>query len=263
MTKQSPIRTAGIIGGKGMLGSDLAEFLGNDFETTAIDKDNYGEHCGESFDVLINANGNSQRFFANEHPFEDFEMSTVSVYKTFFDFSFNRYIYISSSDVYNDHSNPAATGEEQETDALKLQPYGFHKYLAEQIVKRNAKRWFIVRSSAILGTRLKKGPVYDILRGNPLWIDGSTRLQFITTVALAEIIRTLLEKVPGNDIFNAGGRGTFDFSGAEETFKKPVSFKDNPERQAYEMNIEKLAALFPLKTSQEYVQEFIKNFQNK
>src|SRR5262245_31827752 len=98
-------RSIGILGGGGMLGSDLAEyFKARGHHVVAIDRDNYSTQRGAQFDILINANGNSRRFWANEHPLEDFEASTVSVYRSLVDFTFNFYIYISSSDVYERHT---------------------------------------------------------------------------------------------------------------------------------------------------------------
>ena len=83
-----------VLGGRGMLGSDLVKFLGEFYKVIAIDKENYSQYLGKSFDVLINANGNSRKFWADQNLFLDFEASTISVYKSLFDFKFKKYIYI-------------------------------------------------------------------------------------------------------------------------------------------------------------------------
>ncbi len=271
------VRTIGILGGKGMLGSDLVEFLGKDFETTAIDKEDYDAHRGASFDALINANGNSRRFWANQHPAEDLIASTVSVEKSMSDFVFGTYVYISSSDVYENHESPQTTREDEVIRSETLSPYGLHKYLAEQIVRDRAPSFFILRSSMILGRQLKKGPFYDMLEKSPLFITAGSRLQAITTAAVAQVITLLLGLDPPspqlhqgsdgqarlrrtsrrNEVFNMGGKGTFEFKDLAKYASEPVAFREDAERQIYEMNVEKLGARYPLRSSTEYVEEFL------
>ena len=251
-------KTIGIIGGKGMLGSDLVDFLSEHYTAVAIDKDNYEEHKGKEFDVLINANGNSRRFWANEHPYEDFMASAVSVYRTISDFHFGIYIIISSSDVYPDHSSPSTTDEAQEIDPVKLSPYGFHKILAEYIVRDRCPRYFVLRSSMILGRHLKKGPIFDILGGKELFITLDSCLQMITTRAIADIVKSLLAGGKLNEIYNMGGRGSVAFGGIGRFFNNvSIAVSDRAEMQAYEVNVSKLAARVPLKTSEEYLREHL------
>lgn len=254
---QSPINSIGVLGGKGMLGSDLVRFLGERYETHAIDRDNYDAYRGRRFDALVNANGNSRRFWANEHPLEDFEASTVSVYRSIADFAFDTYIYISSSDVYADHSGPATTEENGAIEFARLEPYGFHKAVSELVVRVRVPRWLILRSSLILGSNLKKGPFYDTLNGTPLFISADSRLQAISTRDAARAIDALVGSPRRNEIFNMGGRGTFPFDNLGELAGVPVAFQKDAKRQIYEMNVEKLNALVPLRTSEEYAKEFL------
>lgn len=244
-----------------MLGSDLVRYFRDYFQITAINKENYDVHIGKSFDVLINANGNSKRFWANKNPQDDFLASTVSVYQSIFDFPCDTYIYISSPDVYEHHTSPDYTKESQEIDPKNLQPYGFNKYLAELIIKKHKKKFLILRSSMMLGLGLKKGPFYDIVHGNPLFITSETRLQLITTHALAEIIKILLDKHVLNVMLNVGGIGTFAFVKINEYFKKNIHVSPDAERQIYEMSVEKIKHLYPpLKTSEEYLRDFLKDY---
>ncbi len=252
------IRTVGILGGNGMLGSDLVKFLGKDFATTAIDKENYGAHRGAAFDVLINANGNSRRFWANENPAEDFELSTVSVMRSFFDFHYKTYVYISSPDVYENPASPATALEHTPCDIRKLSPYGFHKRLGEELVTHYADNFLILRPAALLGTRLNKGIVYDITDENELYVTLDSRVQFITTDTVADIIKTLLEKKIRREVFNAGGVGTITPADVGVLAEKPVRVRDDAKLQQYEMSTEKIRGLYgALRTSQEYVKVFL------
>lgn len=251
-------KTVGVIGANGMLGSDLVAFLSRRFTVLAITKENYHSFIGKTFDVLINANGNSKRFWANTHPFEDFLASTVSVYKSLFDFHYGKYIYISSSDVYLNHSNSKSTSENQIIKPNALSPYGFHKYLSEMFVRQYAKKYIILRCSMMLGKHLKKGPLYDLLNNKALYISHSSKLQMITTVEVAKIIFFLINKERSGETFNVGGIGTFSFNKIKNYFKN-AHFQRKTEKQLYEMNVIKLGRLHSLKTSEIYFEEFLKN----
>ena len=248
-----------ILGGNGLLGGDLAMFFKDVAEVIPIDTDNYDAHRGEAFDIFVNANGNSRRFWADEHPLEDFDASTRSVYCTFMDFKAKKYIYISSSDVYPDHSTPRMTDEGQEIEFRNLTPYGFHKYLAEQIVKNHAKDFIILRSSMMLGTKLRKGPIFDILNGTPLFITKDTRLQMISTRVVADAIVALLRANVSREVFNMGGVGVIDFKEIESISSRTVQIAPEAKRQEYEMNVEKISRIIPLKASREYLVEFFAN----
>jgi dTDP-4-dehydrorhamnose reductase len=249
--------TLAVLGANGTLGADLVDFLGVHYAMTGITRENYDEHRGTSFDVFVNANGNSRRFWAIEHPLEDFEASTLSVYKSLFDFKFKKYIYISSSDVYNDHANPAHTKEDAAIDPLALSSYGLNKFLAELAVKHQAKSWVVLRSSMILGGHLKKGPFYDILNSRPLFITLDSRLQMITTRAIADVVAAVAGKSVNREVFNMGGKGTFAFKDLGRYFEQSVAIDPKAETQTYEMNVEKLADVISLKTSEEYLKDFI------
>jgi len=240
-----------------MLGSDLVKYLSQSFSVTSISKENYSQFINHSFDIIVNANGNSKRFWAIKNPLEDFNLSTVSVYKSLFDFKFSIYIYISSSDVYANHSDSRFTLEDQHQDSARLSSYGLHKYLSEEIIKNNCKNYIILRSSMVLGKNLKKGPIFDIINNNPLFISKSSRLQMITSQEVANVIAFLINKNIQNEIFNVGGKGTVDFEKIQTYFSVPISFQDKNEKQIYEMNVSKLKKLFSLKSSEVYLQEFL------
>lgn len=247
-----------------MLGSDLVRYLSVKFRVTPINKKNYASHIGDFFDVVINANGNSKRFWANQNFQEDFLVSTVSVYKTIFDFPCDLYIYISSPDIYQNHAESRYTKEDSESDPARLEVYGFHKYLAELIVRKHKKKFLILRSAMILGTNLKKGPFYDILNGKALFITLKSKLQLITTRAIAEIIAVLLERKVVRETVNIGGEGSFDFAETRRYFDRNFRIASSAQTQIYEMNIKKLKRWYQkLKTSEEYLREFLSDYEKK
>lgn len=247
-----------IIGSNGMLGSDLVFYLSPYFSITQISKENYSEYVNSVFDFIINANGNSKRYWGNENHVEDFIASTVSVYKSIFDFPCSTYIYISSQDVYENHYGPETTKENNEINPKSLPPYGFHKYISELIVKKYKENFLILRPSMILGRNLRKGPFYDIVNKGTLFITPEARLQLITTRAIAEIIETLLKEKILNETLNVGGKSTFAFTNIHKYFNKEIKILKTAETQLYEMSVEKVKQWYPkLKTSEEYLQEFL------
>lgn len=247
-----------IIGASGMVGSDLIQSLKSNFENVAsIDRKNYDRYRGTRFDAVINANGNSDKVWASDHILDDFEASTTSVYATLFDFPCKTYIYISSADIYPDHTSKKATNESKAINPEKLSAYGLHKYLSECIVRNFMKNYIILRCPMILGIKLKKGPIYDILSNSPLFVSEKSAFQIITTYELARIIYFLLTRNITKEVFNVGGRGTVLMSKISDYVGRPVNFPKGGKTHIYEADVLKLHKMYPLKTSAEYLQDFL------
>src|SRR5437667_254265 len=249
-------KSLAIIGSRGMVGSDLIRDLKPYFQIiTGINRENYEQYRGQSFDVVINANGNSSKIWAKENVLGDFEASTTSVYKSLFDFPCKTYIYLSSADVYEDHTNTKTTKESKVINPKNLSPYGFHKYLSECIVRNVAKNSLILRCPMILGTNLKKGPIYDILHNRQLFITRDSAFQIITTKEIAQIISFLLDPSITKETFNIGGESTVLLKNISKYFNKSVNFPKDGSTHTYEMNVTKLQKIYPLKTSTDYLQD--------
>src|SRR3989338_6940981 len=253
-------KSIAVLGGNGLLGSDLVKFLKEDFRVTPITRDNYPGYLGKKFDVLINANGKSRRFWANQNPREDFLASTVSLMSSIFDFPTDLYIYISSPDIYENHTSPRYTKEGSKITPEKLESYGFDKYLSELIVKKYKNRYLILHPAMILGSSLKKGPIFDCLNNIPLFITLDSKIQMVTSQAIAEVIKILLDKSVTGEVFNVGGIGKFNFRKILKYIVKEIQISPRAEKQIYEMNVTKLRKIYPnLKTSEEYLKDFLKD----
>ena len=163
-----------------------------------------------------------------------------------------------SPDVYENHSNIKYTREDQKITPYKLQPYGFNKYLSELIVKKYKEKFLILRPSMMLGTHLTKGPIYDILNHQELFVTLQTKLQIITTFAVAEIIKTLIKLNIVNEIINVGSITAFDFKNIKQYIDAEIKISSKAKTQLYKMNVNKLKKIYSkLKTSEEYLREFI------
>ena len=244
-----------------MVGEDLVKYLKPHFvEVAEVNKENYEKYKGRHFDVIINANGNSNKIWAQDNILADFEASTTSVYKTLLDFTFETYIYISSSDVYENHTSKKFTSEEKSINLEKLTPYGFHKFLSECIVRNFTKNHIILRCPMMLGIKLKKGPIYDILNSSRLFISKESSFQMITTEQLAQIIYSLLEKNITGEVFNVGGKGTVMLSEVIKDAKRDITSPKDGKIQTYEIDVSKLNKIYALKTSDTYLKDFLKNY---
>src|SRR5262249_8717879 len=135
-----------VLGGNGFVGSGFARTLrakGRQFEI--VTRSNYPSYVGRACDILINANGNSKKFLAKDDPKFEFHASVASVRNSLADFRYDKYVFLSTGDVYPDRSSPKSTHEDAVIDVSKQSPYGFHKYLAELCVRHAAGSWLIVR----------------------------------------------------------------------------------------------------------------------
>ena len=110
-----------VIGGRGFLGraiADEGERLG--YHVVRIGRKDYDDAVGKSWDLVINANGNSKKYLARKAPLEDFYQSVESVARSLVDFPTERYVFLSSVDVYADCSTPATGVQSPDTSAKKV-----------------------------------------------------------------------------------------------------------------------------------------------
>ncbi len=81
-----------VLGGTGLIGSAVRAHLERQGELViSVNSKNYTDCLGAWAKVLINCNGNTFRYRANQDPRWDFEASVVSVERSLFDFRFDLY----------------------------------------------------------------------------------------------------------------------------------------------------------------------------
>ena len=247
-----------ILGGRGFVGSAFSRVCAVQRRAFAIiDRQNYPQFVGKACSILINANGNSKKYLAAQRPQEDFDASARSVYQSLLDFQYDRYVYLSSCDVYPNTSSPLTTSEDSHQDVSRQSVYGFHKYLAELCVRHHARKWSIVRFGGFVGLGLKKNPIFDILRGGPLWLDPDSELQFIHSDRAAEIVLGLLDRGIGNDVFNVCGHGVLGLREVITWADRTVLVQPGSPRVRHEVDLRKISALVELPETRPTVREFV------
>ena len=249
-----------IIGGNGFVGSAFARlFERKCIRHRVIDRDNYHLFRSEPCDVLINANGNSKKFFADLQPVSEFDASVRSVLESLTSFKFGRYVYLSSGDVYPDQDDPISTLESRPIEVERQSRYGLHKHLAEQLVRRYASSWLIMRMGGFVGPNLKKNAIYDMLSGSPLWLTPDSELQFIHADSAAEIIWELVIKQVPNEIVNLGASGVVNLGRLPSRLKSLSEFRDDAHKVRFELSLDKLSGLLGrvLPKSEQEVARFV------
>ncbi|MGH2397088.1 MAG: NAD-dependent epimerase/dehydratase family protein, partial [bacterium] len=246
------------LGGSGFVGSAFARLCsaeGRDF--SIIDRRNYDSFVGGSCEVLINANGNSKKHLSQQAPLRDFDASVRTVRASLVDLRYDRYVYLSSCDVYPDCSSPRVTSESQKLDVSMQSSYGFHKYLAEQCIRHGGSKWLIVRLGGAVGPGLNKNPIFDVLAGEALWVDPESEFQFLHTDRAAKTVMSLLDCGTQNEVFNVCGRGVVSVREVMQWAGRDVSVRAGSPRIRYEVDINKVSALIDVPETRSTVRAFV------
>jgi nucleoside-diphosphate-sugar epimerase len=198
-----------VIGGGGFVGSAFVRHLdaSTSVDLVSIDRSNYSNYTGSKFDVVIDASCNSNKRLADQDPVREFDLSATQRLRTLRDFPAELQVHISSVDIYSDLASSSATHEDSHIDVSASSNYGLHKLFAEAMVQHYAPRWLIVRLAGMVGDRLKKNPVFDILNGRPLFIHPDSQYQFMDTGDVARLTMDLVLRGLREQIVNVCGEG--------------------------------------------------------
>lgn len=253
-------RSCIVIGGRGFVGSAVAaEAQRRGYRTIIVEKDDYNEQVGLTADLLINANGNSKKFLATRDPKLEFDLSVRSVQQTLHDFHVGLYVHLSSIDVYSDVSHPENNAESSSIDLKALSPYGFHKYLAETLVRYYAPKWLVFRMGGFVGRNLWKNSIYDLLVGRPLHVHPDSRYQYLNTRDLARIVFDITERELSGELFNVVGEGTVTLREVATWIPhaKLPEKADSLPLEHYEVNADKIKAYSKIPSTRTTVRTFV------
>lgn len=247
-----------VFGYKGFVGSAIYKhfLVSGKYEVVGIGRDNYNSFIDQHFDIFINVNGNSKKLLAAKDPKLDFKMNVQATLDTLLDFKADKYICISSVDVYNDVSNPANNHEDVPIVPEKLSNYGFDKYLGEMVVKKHAHNWVILRLGGMVGEGLRKNPIYDLIYLKKLFVHPKSQFQFINTSVVATIVEELMNH--NREIFNICGKGTVILEDIIKHFSINL-IEHGEEIYHYEVNTKKLEKILKVPSTKEAVFTFIKD----
>jgi len=208
-----------------VIGCDLVEYSTNRFtyhKISILSSDFENLFSVNNFISCINASGSGNVGYSLQHPLSDFEANTFVVAKVLDTIRKYqptcKYVHISSAAVYgNPQKLPIS-----ETDVLApLSPYGFHKFMSEQLCKEYHQLYqlpiSIIRPFSVYGKGLKKQLIWDICnklsvsRQITLFGTGKESRDFLHVDDLAFLIDVVEQKSPFNcSVYNAAsGKETF------------------------------------------------------
>ena len=147
-----------IKGGNGFLGKKIYLKLKKSHDVIIIDKKNYKKYFNKKCDVFINCSTNSKKYLSSTENEFDCKNTVFNILHSINNYNFNKYLLISSCEVYNHKNNIKKNHENSDIDFKKLSSYGLHKYIGELILKNCKKDWLILRCNGLIGENMKKGP---------------------------------------------------------------------------------------------------------
>lgn len=233
-----------VLGGNGFVGSAYSRLLQRlQVSHVVIHRGNYADYVGKPCNVLINANGNSRKLMAGRDPKGDFRASVDSVVASLEDFPAEKYVFLSTGDVYPDQSRPEVTREVQVLDTRAMSRYGLHKFIAEELVRAVHPNWLVMRMGGFVGPGMKKNCVYDILNGPQIWLHPDSELQFIHTDSAAEIVWRLVERGVSHRTLNLGSQGVARVGDIYSRVGSAVPYAATAAYVRFELNLDRLAEL--------------------
>ncbi|HEY8430149.1 MAG TPA: NAD(P)-dependent oxidoreductase [Sandaracinaceae bacterium] len=246
-----------VIGGRGFVGSALAAHARErGMDVRAVGRADYASSVGERFDLVVFAAGNARRYLADRDPASDLDASVGAVYRALRDFSYDVFVLASTVDVYVDPSRPEATREDAPIDPARLSTYGFHKRMAELVVMRSAARFLIVRLGQMVGPGLVKGPVHDVLCGEPLRVALSSRYPLLRTRSAAAITFALLEAGVSRDVVNVCARGDVSLARIVELLGRSAVAPPGVPEERYAVDVSAACRAFDVPTAEEEARAF-------
>ena len=150
-----------LIGHTGFVGSNLSHQGAFD---AVFNSKNFRSLAGRKFDEIWCAGVQAAKWFANEHPEEDWN-GISALFDVLDTVEAERFVLISTIDVFR---SPMAVDETTRPHYDGLHPYGLHRLRAEDRVRKLFTKHLIVRLPALYGEGLKKNVLYDFLHNNNL-----------------------------------------------------------------------------------------------
>ncbi len=260
-----------LFGYKGFVGTGISSFLAEQrIPFVGIDRENYNDYKGKPCDLFINAAGNSAKRLAAQNPQLDFQKNVLDTFATLQDFPCKKYVYLSTIDVYANVTDKKKSEESMSgflvtsENKSALSNYGFHKLIAEQLVKQYANSFLILRLGGMVGPNLKKNAVFDLLH-NQLFVNPLSEYQYLHTFDVAKIILEISNpKELTNETINLCGDGTV--SPAEIANHLNVSIQENwktNKQEKYEINIDKLKSFIDVPKTKKTVFDFVDAYKKE
>ena len=257
---RASVKKIAVIGAQGFVGSAFVRqlrILGHFPEE--VGRINFISHSGKQWDLVIDAAGSSRKYIADQAPWKDFALSVGHKAAVLERYPTQLHIHISSVDVYANLTSPDTTKETSPV-GCSTSPYGFHKWIAEELVRYHCDHYLIFRLAGMVGPAMKKNPVFDVLQGMKLRIHPESRYQFLGTDDAARICLDLWLKGNDMDIFNVCGKGLITPKKIAELAGRRVCLGEADQPRIVDVNIHKLESKTEVPRTLNTIQTFIKKY---
>lgn len=165
-----------VIGANGFVGKNLVKFLKKKHRLTKITRKTKFSNLKSNFDIIIHAANSSKKYEASKNQKKDFNNSVRLTRKIIKFFKNNKIILISTISVNNEKNI-----------------YSKNRKLCENIVLKQNKKNIIFRLSVLLNYKLKRGILYDLIKGNQIYIDKNTYINPLTIEEVSQYIMSNLK----------------------------------------------------------------------
>ena len=244
-------------GGKGFLGKEIYLKLKKFHNVILIDKKNYKKYFNKKCDLFINCSTNSKKYLSSIENEFDCKNTVYNILHSINNYNFDKYLLISSCEVYNHTNNVKKNHEDIDIDFKKLSSFGLHKYIGEVILKNCKKDWVILRCNGLIGENMKKGPLYDLINNKKIWINENSRLQLVSTSHVVNIIDFLIKSKVKNEIYNVSAKENISMNNLKKLVGSKSKFSKKYATVRYNININKISKIYKLPTSTEMVKEVL------
>jgi len=229
-----------LIGHTGFLGSIVYEYL----LTTKYIVDGYNSSTDPiqcNYDIIINCAGTSRMYLTERDPKYSKSIED-KLFKKLQQINCSNIIHISS--ICTELSNN----------------YGKIKLLTETRIKKQFSNWIILRPTTIIGKQLKKNIVFDILNDNQIYITKDSTFNFVSANAIVKLLLILIENPCYGETINVGGSKDIVVNNIPKIFQKKNVIWGTNYLNFSSINIEKANKILKLKTSEEYLKEYLKEY---
>jgi len=250
-----------VIGSSGLLGKEISGILKkNGIKILEVNSHSFRDVCHKKItcNYLINANGNSYRFKANQDPSWDYYKSVDSIEKSLNIIS-SKYVFFSTIEIYSDRSSYSKTNESSEINVKSLDFYAFHKYLAELLLLKRHQNPIIIRLAPVISASNTKGPFFDLKNGT-LFMQTESKLCGISLTAIQSLILQIVSGLELKGIYNLCNPGSVRVKDLIKKYKLHINcIKEDNLILDQKINTKKIEEIMKLNTLDTELQYFFSN----
>lgn len=246
--------------------SGLGKFLHQEFSCDIFSRNNTDNKIySDYYDTIIHCAFNTSHS-AKYSNYNKIIADNLLLTQKLLNLNYKQFIFISSIDIYP-KNNSEQIDEETDFDIADLDNlYGHNKLLCEYLVQSQAKKFLILRPSALLGKYMRKNNLIKLLleQKATLSLSKNSTFNFITYDHIKEIIQLALQNQISSNIYNLTSKENISLIEIAQYFEKEICF-GNYLYQTGNFKNDRVAALIPNlnKTSLEIVIDFYQTFLSK